>query len=103
LNPKKNVFNTIAEPLKVHNFIKNFSEGKDIITQILEEVEQGIKSGANAPMSPGREERFTEIKGAIENLLKNLWGLLKIIEVAVRWRKCRLHAVSTDLYEDFQL
>jgi len=39
LNPKKNVFNTIAEPLKVHNFIKNFSEGKDIITQILEEVE----------------------------------------------------------------
>jgi len=38
LNPRKNIFNTIAEPLKVHNFIKNFSQGNDVITQILKEV-----------------------------------------------------------------
>ena len=45
---------------------------KEEVMQILEEVEQGIKSGANAPMSPGKEGRFNEIKEAIENLLKNL-------------------------------
>jgi len=40
--------------------------------QILGEVKQGIKSGAIAPMSPGKEKRFSEIKEAIENLLRKM-------------------------------
>jgi len=40
--------------------------------QILGEVEQGIKSGAIAPMSSRKMERFSEIKEAIENLLRKM-------------------------------
>ncbi|MCD6099624.1 MAG: hypothetical protein J7K33_03470 [Candidatus Marinimicrobia bacterium] len=47
---------------------------KEEIMQILEEVEQGVKRGAIVPMSPGKEERFNEVKGAIENLLKTCEG-----------------------------
>ena len=45
---------------------------KEEIMQILGEVEQGIKSGAIAPMSSRKMERFSEIKEAIENLLRKM-------------------------------
>ena len=45
---------------------------KEEIMQILGEVEQGIKGGAIAPMSSGKEERYNQVKGAIENLLRKM-------------------------------
>jgi len=57
---------------KVRSYVLKGVLTKEEVIQILEEVEQGVKSGEIAPMSPGREERFNEIKEAIENLLKNI-------------------------------
>ena len=45
---------------------------KEEVMQILEEVELEIKTGSSAPMSSGKEERFNQVKEAIENLLREM-------------------------------
>ncbi|MFA4701483.1 hypothetical protein [Pyrococcus kukulkanii] len=67
---KKPTLNQILKTVK--SYLSHGLLSREDITQILAEIEEGVKSGAIAPMSSGREERFNEVKVAIEALIKNL-------------------------------
>ena len=57
---------------KARSYVLGGPLTKEEIMQILGEVEQGIKGGAIAPMSSGKEEKYNQVKEAIENLLRKM-------------------------------
>ncbi|WP_087038008.1 hypothetical protein [Thermococcus litoralis] len=57
---------------KVKSYVLKGFLTKEELMQMLEEIEEGVKSGRVAPMSPGKIERFQQVKEAIEKLLETI-------------------------------